>query len=147
MKFLMGDSTDPKSYDLFSKETTNIVLCLYNTIGVIPAEKRSSFFKNMIKLAGNDGLVIIEGFNGDDFEFVVPKLYVLIKKMIKAIDGNSFDNKNKIFQNHLGYHSQWFMQNEIKNLLNADSEPLPIRVNVNGEICILGNIFLNRELK
>lgn len=146
IKFLIGDSTDPKSYDLFPKENTNIVLCLYNTIGVIPAEKRSSFFENMIKLAGKDGLVIIEAFNGDNFEFVAPTLYIPMKKMIKEIDDNSFDNENKVFQNHLGYRSQWFMQDEIKNLLNIDSEPFSIRVNIDGKMCILGNIFLNREL-
>ena len=146
IKFLIADSTDSKSYDLLLKETTNIVLCMYNTIGVLPVEKRSSFFENMIKLAGKNGLVIIEAFNGDDFEFVAPKLYVSMKKMVKEIDENSFDKENRIFQNHLGFHSQWFMQDEIKNLLNTDTEPIPISVNLDGKSCILGNIFLNRKL-
>ena len=119
---------------------------MYNTIGVIPAEKRSSFFENMIKLAGKNGFVIIEGFNGDDFEFVAPKLYIPMKKMIKEIDKNSFDKENRVFQNHLGHHSQWFLQNEIKTLLNTDIEPIPITVDLNGKPCILGNIFLNRNL-
>lgn len=146
MKFLLNDSTDPKSYALFSTDTTNIVLCMYNTIGVIPAEKRTSFFENMIKLAGKNGLVIVEAFNGDEFESVAPMLYTSMKKMVKKTDADSFDNKNKVFQNHLGFRSQWFTQDQIKNLLRTNIESIPISVILDGKSCILGNIFLNREL-
>ena len=71
----------------------------------------------MLKLAGKNGLAIISAFNGDDFGFAAPTLYMPMKKMIKQIDEDSFDETNRVFQNKLGYHSQWFTKNEITELL------------------------------
>ena len=40
----MHDSTDPKLCELFKQDTTNIVMCLYNTLGVIPPDKRTHVY-------------------------------------------------------------------------------------------------------
>ena len=39
--------------------------------------RRQSFVDNMRKIAGEDGMVIITAFNGDNFGFVAPILYEL----------------------------------------------------------------------
>ena len=46
--------------------------------------------------------------------------------MIRQIDDDSFDEKNRLFQNSLGFHSQWFTKNEVKSMLNSDVEPISI---------------------
>ena len=66
-----------------------------------------------------------------------------MKKMIKQIDQDSFDEKNKVFQNKLGYHSQRFTKNELVNLLQSNSEPIPIDVLIDDKPRILGHIFIN----
>ena len=130
MKFLRHDLTDPNLCELFEQGTTNIVMCMYNTIGVIPPDKRATFIGSMSKLAGRDGLAIISAFNGDDFGFAAPKLYIPMKEMVKQIDEDSFDEKNKVFKNrtnsNLGYRSQWFTKKELKELLQTTTEPIPI---------------------
>jgi len=143
--FLMHDSTDPKLCELFKQDTTNIVMCLYNTLGVIPLDKRITFIDNMLKLAGRNGLAIISAFNGDNFGFVAPTLYMPMKKMIKQIDEDSFDEKNRVFQNKLGYHSQWFTKNELTELLKSDTRPIPINDLIDGKLHTLGHVFVNRE--
>ena len=119
-------------------------MCLYNTFGVIPPEKRDVFVDNLYRLAGKSGLVIISTFNGDDFGFAAPKLYIPMKKMVKQIDDDSFDENNRVFQNKLGYRSQWFTKEEMSILLKSKVRPFPIDVSVNGKSHTLGNVFVNR---
>ena len=67
--------------------------------------------------------------------------------MIRQIDENSFDEKNKIFQNSLGFRSQWFTKNELKSIINSNIEPIPINVKVDGVSYIFGNVFVDRKIK
>lgn len=142
--FLTHDLTDPELHSLFEPDTTYIVMCLYNTFGVIPPENRDIFVDNMCHLAGKTGLVIISVFNGDDFGFVAPKLYMPMKKMVKQIDDDSFDENNRVFQNKLGYSSQWFTKEEMSAFLKSKIRPIPIDVSVDGISRTLGHVFINR---
>ena len=147
IKFLKHDLTEPDLLEYFQSGEPNIVMCLYNTLGVIPLEKRQQFVDNMRKIAGDNGLTIITAFNGDDFGFVAPKIYHPMMPMIRKIDDNSFDLENKIFQNSLGFRSQWFSQNKLKLLLHTDIAPIPIDVKINGKMRTLGNVFVDRKIK
>lgn len=145
MKFLRHDLTDPNLCKLFEQDTTKIVMCMYNTIGVIPPDKRSTFIDNMSRLAGTDGLAIISAFNGDDFGFASPRLYIPMKEMVKQINEDSFDEKNLVFKNSLGYRSQWFTKKELKELLKTNTESIPIDVLIDDKSHTLGHVFVNRE--
>ncbi|MDH3488927.1 MAG: class I SAM-dependent methyltransferase [Nitrosopumilus sp.] len=147
IKFLQLDLTDPNLSDHFNSERTNIVMCLYNTLGVIPSEKRQSFVDNMRKIAGKEGLVIITAFNGDNFGFVAPRLYRLMIPMIRRIDDDSFDEENRVFHNSLGFRSQWFTKTQLKSILNSENvRPIPIEVKVEGKIQTFGNVFPSKEI-
>ena len=146
ISFLKYDLTDPNLSNYFKFDTVNIVMCLYNTLGVIPDEKRQQFVDNMIKIAGEEGLVILTAFNGDDFGTVAPRLYNPMKPMIRQIDENSFDDKNRVFHNKFGFRSQWFTKSELKALLHSDVEPIPIDVVVENQESTIGNVFLNRKI-
>lgn len=145
IKFLKHDLTDPNLFDYFDSNAANIVMCLYNTLGVVPAYKRQRLIDNMIKIAGEDGLVVITAFNGDDFGFVAPRLYNPMIPMIRQIDEDSFDVKNKIFQNNLGFRSQWFTKIELKSILHSNVEPIPIDVETDGKSYTFGNVFVNKN--
>ena len=147
IKFLKHDLTKPDLSKYFQSGEANIVMCLYNTLGVIPSEKRQQFVDNMRQIAGDDGLTIITAFNGDDFGFVAPKIYHPMMPMIRKIVDNSFNLEIKIFQNSLGFRSQWFSQNELKLLLRTKIEAIPIDVKINEEMCTLGNVFVDRKIK
>ena len=143
ISFLNHDVTDPAIDELFD-DSAKIVMCMYNTIGIIPADKRQSFFDGMVRIAGDDGLVIISAFNGDDFAFVAPRIYTPMKKMVKQIDENSFDEKLVAFKNNLGYYSQWFTKKQILELLHSQVKPIPINVIVENNIKTMGHVFSNR---
>lgn len=145
IQFLKYDLRDSNLFEYFKSDTVNIVMCLYNTLGVIPSDKRQLFVDNMIRIAGNNGLVIITAFNGDNFGFVAPRLYNSMLSMIKQIDEDSFDEKNRVFQNSLGFHSQWFTKNELKTLLHSNVEPIPINIEVDSKLHTFGNVFLNNQ--
>ena len=144
--FLKFDLTDENLSEYFQFNETNIVMCLYNTLGVIPSNKRQKFIDNMKSIAGEKGLTILTAFNGDDFGFVAPKLYNPMMPMIKQIEQDSFDEKNRIFQNGLGFRSQWFTKNELKSILNTNVEPIPINVTINNTSYTFGNVFVDRNI-
>lgn len=89
ISFFHYDVTNPQIGELFD-DSTKIVMCMYNTVGVIPIERRKQFFENVRNLSGKDGLGLISAFNGDDFSFVAPKIYHPMKKMVKRIDDREF---------------------------------------------------------
>ena len=144
--FVKSDLTNSNLYKYFNLNGTNIVICSYNTLGVIPFDKRQKFVDNMKTIAGEKGLVILTTFNGDNFSFVAPKLYNSMMPMIRQIDDDSFDEKNRLFQNSLGFHSQWFTKNELKSMLNSDVEPISIDVTINDASYTFGNVFVDRAI-
>ena len=147
IKFQKFNLTEPNLFEHFESHDASIVMCLYNTLGVVPSDKRQLFIDNMKQIAGKNGLVIITAFNGDDFGFVAPKIYHPMLPMIRKIDDNSFDVENRVFQNSLGFHSQWFTKNELKSILHSDVEPIPIDIELNDQIHTFGNVFIDRKIK
>ena len=146
ISFLKYDLTDSNLPKYFQSKDANIVMCSYNTLGVVPFDKRQKFIDNMKIIAGKNGLVVLTMFNGDDFGFVAPKLYHSMIPMIKQIDGDSFDEENRVFHNSLGFRSQWFTKNEIKSMLNTNIDPNPIDVVVDDKSFTFGNVFVNRKI-
>ena len=147
IEFLQHNLTESNLPEYFESSGPAIVMCLYNTLGVIPSDKRQMFVDNMKRIAGDDGLTILTAFNGDNFGFVAPKMYHPMMPMIKQIDDNSFDEKNRIFQNNLGFRSQWFKQNELKSLLHTEVDPIPIDVKIDDKLHTFGNVYLDRKIK
>ena len=146
IKFLKHDLTKSGLLDYFKSDTAKVVMCLYNTLGVIPLHRRQEFVDDMISIAGDDGLAIITAFNGDDFGFVAPKLYHSMMPMIRQINENSFDENNRVFHNGLGFHSQWFTKIQLQSMLHSDVEPIPIDVAIDDKIFTFGNVFVNRKV-
>lgn len=144
--FLNHDVTDPAINNLFDDDSVKIVMCVYNTVGVIDVTKRQQFFDSMRRLAGKDGLALVSAFNGDNFAFAAPKMYVPMKKMVKQIDEDSFDEKKLAFKNKLGYYSQWFTKNQVLELLHSDAKPIPVNVSMNNGIYAFGHVFVNRNV-
>ncbi len=141
--FLKHDLTDTNLSQNFDLKNANVVMCTYNTLGVVPSDKRQSFIDNMKIIAGKNGMVILTMFNGDDFGFVAPKMYHSMIPMIKKIDDDSFDEENRVFHNSLGFRSQWFTKNEINSLLDSTLNPFPINVIIGDTPKTFGNVFVH----
>ena len=147
IKFLPLDLTDPNLLNHFDLGRTNIVMCLYNTLGVVNPEKRQQFVDNMRKIAGDNGLAILTAFNGDNFGVVAPQIYRPMLPMIRKIDDDSFDEENRVFHNSLGFRSQWFTQTQLKSMLHSENVPsIPIQVKVDGKAQTLGNVFPSKQV-
>ena len=144
--FLNHDVTDPAINEIFDDNSIKITMCVYNTVGVVPATKRQQFSDNMVRLAGKDGLALISAFNGDNFAFVAPKMYFPMKKMVKQIDEDSFDVEKLAFKNKLGFYSQWFTKMQLLELLHTDTKPIPINISLNNKVHTFGHVFSNRNV-
>ena len=144
ISFQNYDVTNTKIDELFDNDSIKIPMCVYNTVGVIPASKREQFFENMKRLAGKDGFALVSAFNGDDFAFASPQIYHPMKSMVKQIDADSFDEEKLAFRNSLGYYSQWFKKNQLQKFLKSHVDPIPIEVLVENVPHILGHVFVDR---
>ena len=49
IEFLKFDLTNENLSEYFQSDETNIVMCLYNTLGVIPSDKRQKFIRQYEK--------------------------------------------------------------------------------------------------
>ena len=56
------------------------------------------------------------------------------------------DETNKVFQNGLGFRSQWFTKNELKIMLDTNLEPIPINIVINDVPHTFGNVFVDRNI-
>ena len=68
------------------------------------------------------------------------------ENMVKQIDEDSFNERKLVFQNKLGYYSQWFTKNQVLELLHSDAKPIPINVYQNNETDIFGHVFPSRNI-
>ena len=146
ISFVNFDVTDPAIDKLFDDDSIKITMCMFNTIGVIPSTKRQQFFDTMVRLAGKKGLSLISAFNGDDFTFAAPRLYHPMKKMVKQIDEDSFDEEKLAFKNKNGYYSQWFRKNQLLEMLHSNATPIPINISLNNSMHTFGHVFTNRKV-
>ena len=147
ISFQNYDVTNTKIDELFDDDSIKIPICVYNTIGVIPIQKREQFFENMKKLAGKEGFVLLSAFNGDDFAFASPQIYHPMKSMVKQIDADSFDEEKLAFRNSLGYYSQWFKKTQLQAFLKSEINPIPIKVSINDVPHVLGHVFVDRFIE
>ena len=85
--------------EYFQSDETNIVMCLYNTLGVIPSDKRQKFINNMKSIAGEKGLTI----NG-------------VKKMLNNTQGHSLDDSINLSVYKPGLKTTKVIKEKVKNI-------------------------------
>jgi len=153
IEFVVKDASDSDMLNQFNDDTVKVVLCLFNTIGVIHGEdKRKKVIENMKKIAGDNGVVIISAFNGDNFKQIAPHIYKPIEDLVGQIDENlSFDNDRKVFRTESGYHSEWLTKSTCEDYLKNEKEigeTRNIEVQLEGEKNAIdfGFVYTNKSI-
>ena len=101
-----------------------------------------------IDISSLEDLSIVPVFNKDEYSLIKPMEEII--QGGRAIHTNSFyvelDGKNRVFQNGLGFRSQWFTKDELKSILHSNVEPIPIEVTTNDTTHTFGNVFVDRYI-
>lgn len=100
---------DPKKYD----ESIKVVINLLNTLGVIK-ETKQLVARNMVKITGSNGRIVISVFNGTSFSKHASNIYHSIRNIVGKFDEKSFLYHEMDFVTD-SYYSHWFTNKELKN--------------------------------
>lgn len=97
-----------------------VVCCTMNTLGSMPKSTRQTVINEMVKVAGDDGVLFLTVFNGEHFASGVEKFYKTVPRSCGTIQDTdiSFET-TEINVPSTGYYAHWFMPDEVAKMLDA----------------------------
>lgn len=96
-------------------ESIKVVIILLNTLGVIK-ETRQLVLRNMVRIAGTSGRVVVSVFNAAAFRKRAQAIYDSIKNIVGKFNLDDFNFER--FEFATGpYYSHWFDRNEVRDMM------------------------------
>ena len=124
VRFLCGDAT--KLHDLLATDEVRdwsaeplkrLVICVGNTIGIIPEFLRDAIYRNMAEVAGEDGAAVVIYWNGNCFGEAVQHFYNENPELCGRFKGQHVDFDKCTLQTPSGYNTKWTKPEEARKLL------------------------------
>jgi hypothetical protein len=104
---------DVKSF--FAGQTTNnCVICVGNTIGILPQPIKDIAYQQMAELAGENGVAIMVFWNGNQFGNAIQHFYAPNKKLCGGVEGAAIDWERRTMVTRTGYSTKWTLLEEAK---------------------------------
>lgn len=128
MRFLCGDATklpellESKSVAEWTRQPLKkVVICVGNTIGIIPEFLRDDIYRNMAEVAGDDGCCVVIYWNGNCFGEAVQHFYNENPQLCGPFQGRHVDFTHCTLQTPSGYNTKWTKPEEASQLLKERS--------------------------
>lgn len=86
---------------------TKVVICVGNSIGIIPEPIKTSIIKEMADVAGEVGRAVLVYFNGNVFADGVENFYRKNPALCGEIKDEKVDLQNTSLESETGYKSKW----------------------------------------
>ncbi|CAK4608457.1 unnamed protein product [Aphanomyces euteiches] len=102
-------------------KSSRIVAILMNTFGILPEHIRQRVVDQMIRVAGDDGVVVIGCWHSKSFRRGVEEYYMKNPKLVGdkvTLDMCDFDSSD-LWVPSSKYESHWFSESELKNFVQA----------------------------
>lgn len=131
--YLQGDAT--QLYDLLKSEfpmvknskgagsdfwdSTRVIACVGNTIGIIPEPAKTKVYEQMIECAGNDGVIIMVYWNARWFGDACLNFYHANPSLCGPFDGSCIDLKTTTLQTPSGYRTHWTGIDEAREVMES----------------------------
>lgn len=109
-------------------DDARVVACVGNTIGIIPAELKEKVYKQMLELAGPNGLLIMAYWNARCFGDAVQNFYHANPQLCGPFLGSSIDLETTTLTTPSGYCTHWTSVEEARRvMMSLDAEIISIR--------------------
>jgi len=109
-------------------DDARVVACVGNTIGIIPAELKQKVYKQMLELAGPNGLLIMAYWNAQWFGDAVQNFYHANPQLCGPFGGDGIDLKTTTLKTPSGYCTHWTSVEEARQVMKSlDAEIISIR--------------------
>ena len=117
----------------WTKETTKIIICVGNTMGIIPESIKPKIYENMKNIAGQSGVFIVVYWNGNQFGHAVQHFYNKNPQLCGSFDGSCIDMSTCTLTCPSGYTTHWSTPEEVKQIMaTMDVDIIELEENGNG---------------
>ena len=97
--------------------TTKVVMCVGNTIGIMPAEVQAKVYVQMAEVAGRTGVAVMVFWNGNSFGEAVQHFYHKNPQLCGPFTGECIDLDTCTLTTPSGYRTHWTKPEEARQLI------------------------------
>lgn len=103
-----------------------LVICVNNTLNIMPQALRGAVIDQMLALAGSDGLCMVSYWNGNFFSHAIMNYYKRNPKLCGVFDVHTHvDWDNRILITPTNYSTHWQTPQEVQLLLRSYDVDVP----------------------
>jgi len=127
VRHLVGDAQEltallkrelPESWMVDSRP--KVVMCVGNTIGIMPPEVRKNVYQEMKNLAGIDGYMVVVYWNGNRFGDAVQNFYHKNPQLCGKFGGECIDLDTCTLSTPSGYRTHWTKPEEARAIFELE---------------------------
>lgn len=104
------------------EERPKVIMCVCNTIGIMPADVRRNVYRQMLSLAGRDGFVVVVYWNGNKFGDGVQNFYHKNPQLCGTFTGECIDLNTCTLTTPNGYYTHWTKPEEARQVFECELE-------------------------
>lgn len=127
IRHLVGDAQElislidnglPKEWDVQSRP--KVVMCVGNTVGIMPAEIRKNVYQQMKEMAGTNGYMVVVFWNGNRFGDAVQNFYHKNPQLCGEFTGECIDLDTCTLTTPSGYCTHWTKPEEARAIFEEE---------------------------
>jgi len=96
-----------------------LVICVNNTLNIMPEEIRGQALEQMLAVAGDDGRVVLSYWNGHFFSHAIMNYYKENEELCGPFDFSHVDFETRTLEAPSGYSTHWMNPTEVQRLLRS----------------------------
>jgi len=108
----------PKDWKVESRP--KVVICVGNTMGIIPAEVRKNVYQEMLRVAGSNGYLVVVFRNGNKFGNAVQHFYHKNPQLCGKFTGECIDLDACNLKTPSGYSTHWTKPDEARAIFEHE---------------------------
>lgn len=127
VQYFVGDATKLRAWTaimLPPKKRNTLVVCVNNTLSIMPEEIRPKCVHQMRAVAGRDGLVFLSYWNGRKFRQGLVEYYSRNPQLCGEFEIAAQDFERRKLLTNTGYTSHWPLEYEVESMLRCYGVPL-----------------------
>jgi len=127
VEYFVADATKLRAWSsimLKPKTRKTLVLCVNNTLSIMPEEIRPQCVHQMRAVAGRDGFVLLSYWNGRKFRQGLVEYYQKNPQLCGDFDIEVQDFERRKLKTKTGYTSHWPLEYEVESMLRCYGVPI-----------------------
>jgi len=109
---------------LAPKSRRSLVVCVNNTLSIMPEEIRPTVIHQMRQVAGREGFVFLSYYNGEKFRQGLVEYYAKNPQLCGDFKLEAQDFQRRKLRTSTGYTSHWPLEHEVESMLRCYGIPV-----------------------